>query len=454
MVVAAHRRELHVFLDVLLAVLAYVVVAIWRLGPRPASPWYVELVPIIVTLWWLLSWAFRHDLPYRLGARGLELWETLVLNASGAMILLALSLLLHQLNVSRAVLVGFPALSFALSAGARTCGRVWLALRRSRGLDTRQILLVGPAAASLAFAQAVVRPDNGLAPCGLVVPGTDAANPGIPWPVLGTYPDLPRILAERVVEQLVVTTPLGDPALSGLLEAGFREGKSTWLVLDRLGARLLGRAAHDLVVLDPVQARGGLALKRVLDVVVAAAALLVTLPVLGAALLAIKLDDPRSPLIFRQQRVGRHGRPFTLFKLRTMVPNAEAMRPLLAHRNEMVGPVFKIRDDPRITRVGRVLRRYSVDELPQLWNVMRGDMSLVGPRPQLPDEVRAYAPDFRRRLALRPGLTCLWQVSGRNRVDFEEWMALDLRYVDNWSLWLDLGILLRTIPAVLIGSGM
>ena len=454
MAVAARRRELNVFLDVLLAVLAYAAVVLWRLGPTPASPWYMELVPIIVTLWWFLSWAVRHDLPYRLGGRGLELRETLWINAGGALTLLALSLLLHQVSVSRAVLVGFPALSFAVSAGARTCARLWLALRRSRGLDTRQLLLVGPASASVAFARAVVRPDNGLEPCGLLVPSGDLETPPSPWPVIGHYPDLPHILADRIVDQLVVTAPLGDPELSALLEAGFREGKSTWLVLDRLGARLLGRAPRDLVVLDPVEARPGLALKRLLDLVAAGLFLLLALPVLGAAALAVKLDDPRSPVVFRQQRVGWHGRRFTLFKLRTMVPNAEALRAMLAERNEMHGPVFKIRDDPRITRVGRILRRYSLDELPQLWNVLRGDMSLVGPRPQLPDEVRAYEPHFRRRLALRPGLTCLWQVSGRNRVDFADWMALDLRYVDNWSLWMDLGILLRTIPTVLIGSGM
>jgi lipopolysaccharide/colanic/teichoic acid biosynthesis glycosyltransferase len=188
--------------------------------------------------------------------------------------------------------------------------------------------------------------------------------------------------------------------------------------------------------------------------VVAAGALVLASPFLLAAALAILLQDG-APVIFRQRRIGLHGREFTCLKFRTMVRDAEARRQALLARNEMTGPVFKMKGDPRVTPVGRILRKFSIDELPQLWNVLRGDMSLVGPRPPLPDEVRQYGePDFRRRLAFRPGLTCLWQVSGRNALSFEEWMALDLRYVDNWSLWLDLAILLRTIPTVLFGSGM
>ncbi len=157
--------------------------------------------------------------------------------------------------------------------------------------------------------------------------------------------------------------------------------------------------------------------------------------------------------------VMEHARPMpwcvrALWPLLDRIAALPHGRAALLDRNEMDGPVFKIRQDPRITAVGRVLRRYSLDELPQLWNVLRGDMSLVGPRPPLPHEVAAYAPEFRRRLAFRPGLTCLWQVAGRNGVDFRRWMELDLRYVDNWSFVLDLLILLRTIPTVLFGTGV
>ncbi|HEY1789574.1 MAG TPA: sugar transferase [Verrucomicrobiae bacterium] len=170
--------------------------------------------------------------------------------------------------------------------------------------------------------------------------------------------------------------------------------------------------------------------------------------------IAIKFSS-RGPLFFKQQRSGQNGRPFTLYKFRTMVTNAEQYKHELEAMNEMSGPVFKLTNDPRVTPVGRFLRKYSLDELPQLWNVLRGDMSLVGPRPLPVDEVRRFSDlAHRRRLSVKPGLTCLWQIGGRNQIfDFKEWVRLDLEYIDNWSLWLDVKILLLTIPAVLRGTG-
>ncbi len=454
MLVGEHRRELSAFSDVLLAVLAYLAVLRWHLGTNAfADPWYADLLPLIVGSWWLLSVAVRSDIPYRLGGTGAELADTLAVNGLGALLLIALSLLARQFGVSRLVLVGFPLVNCAASSTFRLGLRAWLALRRRQGRDLRQVLLVGPAGSSLKFAASTMRPDAGLRPVGLLLPPGIAAEPST-LPVLGDYTDLASVLHNRVVDQLAITAPLHDPNLRALVDTGIREGKTLWLVLDAFGARVMGRSpAGQVVVLSPYHDSAGLAVKRLLDIAVAATGLLLALPVLGLCALAIKLDDPAGPVIFRQPRVGLHGRQFTCLKLRSMVRDAETRRAALLALNEMHGPVFKIRDDPRITRVGRLLRKYSLDELPQLWNVLRGDMSLVGPRPPLPDEVRQYAPDFRRRLAFRPGLTCLWQVSGRNRVDFSQWMELDLRYVDNWSLWLDLLILARTIPTVLLGSG-
>lgn len=195
--------------------------------------------------------------------------------------------------------------------------------------------------------------------------------------------------------------------------------------------------------------RGG---KRLLDVVLAAAGMVIALPLLAIAAVAIKLDSP-GPVFHRATRVGRNGRRFTFLKLRSMRRDAEELRGLLLHRNITQGPTFKLHDDPRVTRVGRLLRKTSLDELPQLFHVLRGEMSLVGPRPPFPEEVEHYEPWMRRRLEVRPGLTCLWQIRGRSDLPFEEWMRLDVEYVERHSLALDIQILALTVPAVLSGRG-
>jgi len=195
-------------------------------------------------------------------------------------------------------------------------------------------------------------------------------------------------------------------------------------------------------------------LKQVFDIVGAAVLLVVTIPLFFLAAMLIKVTSP-GPVFFRQKRAGLNGKPFNMFKFRSMVTNAEQLKHELAALNEMSGPVFKVTNDPRVTRVGRILRKTSIDEIPQLFNVLLGDMSLVGPRPLPVDEVKRFDDlAHRRRLSVKPGMTCLWQVSGRNKVsDFKEWVRLDLEYIDHWSLWLDIKILWWTIPVVLFGRG-
>jgi len=195
-----------------------------------------------------------------------------------------------------------------------------------------------------------------------------------------------------------------------------------------------------------------LLIRRILDVVLAVVLLVVTFPVSLITALFIKLTSP-GPVLFKQERCGLNGRLFVMYKFRSMIDNAEQLRFELEALNEMDGPVFKSSRDPRITLIGKIIRRFSIDELPQLYNVLRGDMSLVGPRPPLPQEVARYVRWQRRRLSMKPGITCLWQISGRNGVSFDDWMKLDLTYIDNWSLLLDLKILLKTVPVVLLGRG-
>jgi exopolysaccharide biosynthesis polyprenyl glycosylphosphotransferase len=238
------------------------------------------------------------------------------------------------------------------------------------------------------------------------------------------------------------------------------EGVEVWLVADFFSTQIsrttldemLGRPL--LVFSSTPEASWRVVAKQVMDAVGSLLLLIMLAPLFLAVALLIKATSP-GPILFRQQRSGLNGRPFTIYKFRTMVTNAEQFKHELAAMNEMSGPVFKVTNDPRITATGRFLRKYSLDELPQLFNVLRGEMSLVGPRPLPVDEVKRFEDlAHRRRLSVKPGLTCIWQVRGRNHInDFHEWVRLDLEYIDNWSLGMDFKILLLTIPAVFRGTG-
>jgi lipopolysaccharide/colanic/teichoic acid biosynthesis glycosyltransferase len=229
----------------------------------------------------------------------------------------------------------------------------------------------------------------------------------------------------------------------------FREKKALRLVRPSEEFPLAG------MVLKPAYAGAeALFAKRIFDFAAASILLVLLSPVLALVALAIKLLEPKQPVIYPWRVIGQNGEPFTSYKFRTMVPNADALKAQLLDRNEMKGPVFKITDDPRVTPVGRVLRKFSLDELPQLWSVVKGDMSLVGPRPAGPHELKRYEFWHKRKLSIRPGMTCLWQVKGRNAVnDFDEWVRMDIEYIEHWSFWLDLKILLRTAWVVVAGTG-
>jgi exopolysaccharide biosynthesis polyprenyl glycosylphosphotransferase len=240
------------------------------------------------------------------------------------------------------------------------------------------------------------------------------------------------------------------------------EGIEVWLIADFFSTQI-SRTSFDELVGRPLlvfrttpEASWQSAAKQILDLLGAFLLLvsLIVIPVIPLIALAIKFTSP-GPVFFRQKRSGLNGTPFTIYKFRTMGSNAEQFKHELEAMNEMSGPVFKVTNDPRVTSIGKFLRKYSLDELPQLFNVLRGEMSLVGPRPLPVDEVRRFDNlAHRRRLSVKPGLTCLWQISGRNQIsDFKEWVRLDLEYIDNWTIWLDLKILLLTIPAVLRGTG-
>jgi exopolysaccharide biosynthesis polyprenyl glycosylphosphotransferase len=283
---------------------------------------------------------------------------------------------------------------------------------------------------------------------------TDAAR--LRAPVLGTNTDIESILKEHTVDEVYfaasdhrsevqaairVCEKLGVPF--ALPAGGYRFARA------KCTQAVEGGYLHYLSVANkPIQ----LGLKRLVDIGLSAFALLALSPLFVAVAIAVKLTS-KGPIPFRQQRVGLRGRTFYMLKFRSMVVNAEELKSKLVAANELTGPVFKMKRDPRVTRVGRFMRKYSIDELPQLINVLRGDMSLVGPRPPLPSEVAQYEAWQRRRLSVRPGLTCVWQVSGRNQISFHDWMRLDMQYIDHLSFAQDIGLILKTIPVVLMGRG-
>lgn len=279
-------------------------------------------------------------------------------------------------------------------------------------------------------------------------------------PVIATPQSFEAALKRHTIDEVLFTDATQYfPTIEELAQIAAEEGVRVTLAADLFSLKIFQSdisyfGSVPLIHYHPFQGDGlSLFAKRMLDIALSGVALAILSPLLLVTALAIKLES-KGPVFFRQQRIGLNGRIFTLLKFRSMIQDAEKLLPALRHRNEMQGPVFKLKHDPRVTWVGKWIRRFSIDELPQLINVLRGDMSLVGPRPPLPEEVSEYVRKHRRRLSMRPGITCTWQVSGRNEnPDFEKWMELDLDYVDNWSLKKDITLLLKTIPAVITGSG-
>jgi len=277
--------------------------------------------------------------------------------------------------------------------------------------------------------------------------------------VIGLLKDIPDILHEKIVDEVVFIVPrLWLTRIEESILSCEREGIKISVAVDLFNFNIGKLQATDLggIPLMRLETTPGLPwqlfIKRGTDFIVSLVALVLLAPILLLTAVAIKLNS-RGPLFFKQERNGMNGRKFTLLKFRSMVVGAEKMQEELLALNEMDGPVFKIKNDPRITIIGKFLRKTSLDELPQLINVFKGDMSLVGPRPPIPGEVTNYETWQRRRLSMRPGITCFWQISGRNEIGFEQWMKLDLEYIDNWSLWLDFKILLKTTPVVLFRTG-
>jgi exopolysaccharide biosynthesis polyprenyl glycosylphosphotransferase len=334
----------------------------------------------------------------------------------------------------------------------------------ARTAQVSHLLVIGTNKRAMKFVKDIQQdPDCGQTCLGFVDDGwfADVPQEESPVPLCGAIGDLPLLLRQKAIDEVIITLPLATfyRATAGIVSLCEMHGIRVRIVgqlFETSSIRPLlatNEPAPGVTVHDPAWNEVSAFVKRLFDVVVSATLLLICLPAFAVISLAISLTS-EGPVFFKQTRLGLGKREFKIFKFRTMVVNASDMLARLEHLNETSGPTFKLRNDPRITRVGAFLRKSSLDELPQLINVLKGDMSLVGPRPLPLRDYAGFSEDrHRRRFSVKPGITCLWQVMGRSSILFEEWMALDSQYIDQRTFWLDLKILAQTVPAVLRGSG-
>jgi len=458
--------------DLSLLLLSLGLVIVFRYSPS-ASPAFVvdylservkvtnAMLGVLLVLSWYAAFAAQGlYTSHRLGSQAREIVEIGRAIAICSVALVVAAAIGHWPTISLRTVASFGLVSFALVSGFRIALRYNLRRLRERGHNVKSLLIVGGGARGRAFAAHVTRRrDLGYKILGYV-DNESAYVAGARY--LGSIEDLPRLMSTEIIDEVAIALPIKShysqiERAVGLLE----EQGITAHVLSDLFPQKLARAQSTDFDGMPIVTLGSVPpfswrteAKRLMDLSVSVIMLIVSAPVLLAAAMAIKLDSP-GPVCFIQERVGFNKRRFRMIKFRTMAIDAEDRMKEIEHLNEKQGtPIFKIKNDPRITRVGRWLRKTSIDELPQLINVLVGDMSIVGPRPlSVRDATRMEVAWQKRRFSVKPGLTCLWQVSGRSNLSFEQWMKLDLEYIDHWSLGLDASILLRTIPAIVLARG-
>jgi len=421
---------------------------------------YLGLLPLVLAIWTVLLVNREAYTSRRTVALAAEVWQVVRVVGAGTLTLAAAGWLLRLDFVSRPFLILFASLDLLFLLLEKMILRLTARRVRQRGYNYRSLLIVGVNPRAEEVARIIDdHPHWGLQLIGFVSPNGRHEEEVAGYPVLGHADDLPRILEKLVVDEVIFVLSrrqLDEFEESFLLcsELGIRARVA--LYFPHMKARVVLEELEGIPLLTFTNTPGApfpLFLKRVQDITASAVGMVVLAPLLPVIALAVKLSS-RGPVFYSQVRCGLNGRRFTLLKFRTMYEGSDERLGEVAHLNEVEGPAFKARRDPRVTPVGRILRRLSLDETPQLFNVLKGDMSLVGPRPPILDEVKRYERWQRRRLSMKPGLTGLWQVSGRAGLDdFDRWIALDLAYIDQWSLWLDLKILLKTIPAVLSARG-
>jgi len=425
---------------------------------------YRAYLPLSALLTVLLILTNRREGAYDT-RRGRSLFDELygVVNATttSIMVLVVLVFFYRRLFYSRIIFVYAGILIIILVSLARLVRRAIVGRMRQAGQGVDRVLIVGAGEVGrTVMRNMIAQPELGYRPVAFLDDDPTKGSTDIgPIKALGPIENLPDVITDQAIDQVIVTLPWQyHRKIVRLVSESRQVGVRARVVPDLFQLSMGGVDIEEingipLISIKEISLTGlNQAVKRAFDLIAASLALIVSLPVWLLIALAIRVDSP-GPILFRQPRAGRGGKPFTVLKFRSMRQDAEAELDKLLGRNEADGPMFKMRDDPRRTRVGRFIRKTSLDELPQLINVLRGEMSLVGPRPALQNEVAKYQEWQRKRLDVQPGMTGLWQVSGRSELTFDEMAMLDIYYGENWSLGLDLQILVRTVPQVLFGDG-
>lgn len=419
---------------------------------------------LLVLAWHLIFTMLGLYASRRLSNRWRETIDVVKATCLGTFVVLAGAIIFHVQLVTPFFVVVFWLVSTCATVFGRLMLRVVLASVRRRGRNLRDIVIVGTNCRAVEFAQRLAsRPELGCRITGFVDQDWHgmAAFRRSGYALASDIGNFPQFLRNSVVDEVVIALPFRSmheqaSRIAALCE---QQGVTMRIMTNIFDLRIAHSSTEDLEGDSIITHYTGrvegwpVFVKRIVDLTVSAILLIVLSPLLLAVGILIRLTSP-GPILFSQKRLGLNKRLFELYKFRTMVVDAEKRMREIEHLNEVSGPVFKIKNDPRITPIGTFLRRTSIDELPQLINVLKGQMSLVGPRPLPIRDYGGFSEDWqRRRFSVKPGITCLWQIRGRSSIPFEKWMELDLQYIDQWSLWLDLRILMQTIPAVLKGSG-
>ena len=422
---------------------------------------YLPLV-LLVIVFMLISFRFSRVYPYQPGRSWVEeSWRIATASTAGVILLIVVNLFFRPMLYSRLVFL-YTAILVTVYLGVSRLVILWARDHlRHYDIGVRRVLLIGAGdVGRMVMRTLAARPDYGLKLVGFLDdnPAKSSTDVGR-FKALGPVERTPEVLAAHGIQRVIVCLPWQTHrTIQRVLRECEQMQVEAFVVPDLFQLTKNQMKVEELNGIPLISTRDvsiqgwNLFFKRTFDIVVGASMTLLALPIMLLIAVAIRLDTP-GPILYRQVRVGKHGQEFACFKFRSMVNNADELRSQVADLNESTGPLFKIRNDPRLTRVGRFIRRYSLDELPQLINVLHGEMSLIGPRPNLPEEVAHYQEWMKKRLSVSPGLTGLWQVSGRSNLTFDEMVLLDIYYVENWGLGLDISILLRSVPAVLRATG-